>query len=62
MTRNRFQLTSRVSDVPKNAVIHFVAQLIGVITWWLDERSKRSPAKAEAVVRRLTHPAIFGRN
>jgi AcrR family transcriptional regulator len=48
------------SDVPKNAVIHFVVgALISVITWWLDERSKLSPAEADAIFRRLTLPAIL---
>jgi len=48
------------SDLPKNAVTHFVVgALISVITWWLDERSKLSPAEADAIFRRLTLPAIF---
>jgi len=48
------------SDVPRNAVVHFVVgALISVITWWLDERSKLSPAEADAIFRRLTLPAIL---
>jgi AcrR family transcriptional regulator len=48
------------SDLPRNAVTHFaVGALISVITWWLDERSKLSPAEANAIFRRLTLPAIF---
>ena len=50
----------RSSDLPRNAVIHFVVgALLSVITWWLDERSKLSPAEAEAIFRRLTLPAIL---
>ncbi len=50
----------RPSGVPKNALTHFVVgALISVITWWLDERSKLSPAEADAIFRRLTLPAIL---
>ena len=56
-------LKERRSDVPKNVVTHFVVgALISVITWWLDERSKLSPAEADAIFRRLTLPAISLRN
>jgi AcrR family transcriptional regulator len=48
------------SDLPRNAVIHFVVgSLMSVITWWLDERSKLSPAEVDAIFRRLTLPAIL---
>src|SRR5262249_4028712 len=51
------------TDVPKNAVTHFVVgALLSVITWWLDERLKLSPAEADAIFRRLTLPAILIRN
>lgn len=51
----------RYSDLPRNAVIHFVVgSLMSVITWWLEERSKLSPAEVDAIFRRLTLPAIFG--
>jgi AcrR family transcriptional regulator len=54
-------LNERSSDLPKNAVIHFVVgALMSVITWWLDERSKLSPAEADAIFRRLALPAILG--
>jgi AcrR family transcriptional regulator len=50
----------RSSDLPRNAVIHFVVgSLISVITWWFDERSKLTPAEADAIFRRLTLPAIL---
>jgi AcrR family transcriptional regulator len=50
-------------DVPRNAVTHFVVGgMISVITWWLDERSKLSPAQANVVFRRLILPAIFVQN
>jgi AcrR family transcriptional regulator len=53
----------RPSDVPMNAVTHFVVgALISIITWWLDERSKLPPAEADAIFRRLTFPAILSRN
>jgi AcrR family transcriptional regulator len=53
----------RSTDVPHNALIHFVVgALLSVITWWLDERSKLSPAEANAVFRRLTLPSIFAGN
>ena len=47
-------------DLPRNAVIQFVVgALMSVLTWWLDERSKLSPAEANAIFRRLTLPAIL---
>ncbi len=50
----------RSSDLPRSAVIHFVVgALMSVVTWWLDERSKLSPAEANAIFRRLTLPAIL---
>src|SRR6266516_1028054 len=50
----------RSSELPRNAVIQFVVgALMSVITWWLDERSKLSPAEADAIFRRLTLPAIL---
>jgi AcrR family transcriptional regulator len=50
----------RSADLPKNAVIQFVVgALMSVVTWWLDERSKLSPAEADAIFRRLTLPAIL---
>jgi AcrR family transcriptional regulator len=50
----------RSSDLPRNVVIQFVVgALMSVITWWLDERSKLSPAEANAIFRRLTLPAIL---
>ena len=53
----------RPANVPRNAVTQFVVgALISVITWWLDERSKLSPAKADAIFRRATLPAIVARN
>jgi len=53
----------RPSEIPKNAMTHFVVgALISVITWWLDERSKLSPAEADSVFRRLTLPAILLQN
>ena len=49
-----------LSDLPRNAVIQFVVgALMSVLTWWLDERSKLSPAEANAIFRRLTLPAIL---
>ena len=49
-----------LSDLPRNAVIQFVVgALMSVVTWWLDERSKLSPAEANAIFRRLTLPAIL---
>jgi len=51
--------SERSSDLPRNAVIQFVVgSLMSVITWWLDERSKLSPAEANAIFERLTLPAI----
>jgi hypothetical protein len=50
----------RASGVPTKALTHFVVgALISVLTWWLDERSKLSPAEADAVFRRLTLPALW---
>lgn len=50
----------RPEELPPNAVVHFVVgAFISVVTWWLDERSKLSPAEANAVFRRLTLPAIL---
>jgi AcrR family transcriptional regulator len=50
----------RSSDLPRNAVIQFVVgALMSVITWWLDERSKLSPAEANEIFRRLTLPSIL---
>ena len=50
----------RSADLPKNAAIQFVAgALMSIVTWWLDERSKLSPAEADAIFRRLTLPAIL---
>ena len=50
----------RSADLPKNVVIQFVvAALMSVITWWLDERSKLSPAEANTIFRRLALPAIL---
>jgi len=47
-------------DLPRNAVIQFVVgALMSVLTWWLDERSKLSPAEANAIFRRLTLTAIL---
>ena len=49
-----------LSDLPRNAVIQFVVgALMSVVTWWLDERSKLSPAEANAIFGRLTLPAIL---
>jgi AcrR family transcriptional regulator len=49
----------RSADLPKNAVVQFVAgALMSIVTWWLDERSKLSPAEADAIFRRLTLPVI----
>src|SRR5262245_14304281 len=36
-----------------------VWRCMSVVTWWLDERSKLSPAEANAIFRRLTLPAIL---
>jgi AcrR family transcriptional regulator len=48
------------SDLPRNVVIQFVVgSLIAVIAWWLDERSKLSPAEVDVIFRRLTLPAIL---
>lgn len=47
-------------ELPRNVVIQFVVgSLMSVVTWWLDERSKLSPAEADALFRRLTLPAIL---
>src|SRR5262249_8103776 len=56
-------VNERPSDVPVNAVIQFVVgALISVMTWWLDQRSKLSPAEVDTIFRRLTLPAIVGAN
>ena len=63
LVRNDLKMLSpseRSSDLPRNAVIQFVVgALMSVITWWLDEKSKLSPAEADAIFRRLTLPAIL---
>jgi AcrR family transcriptional regulator len=63
LVRNELKTISqeeRVSDLPGNAIIHFVVgSLMSTITWWMDERSKRSPAEVDVIFRRLTLPAIL---
>jgi len=52
--------SERRSDLPSNAVIHFVvSSIMSVTTWWMDERSKRSPTEVDSIFRRLTLPAIL---
>src|SRR5689334_2977087 len=44
----------RVPDLPSNAVVHFVVgAVISVLTWWMNERSKVSPAEVDEIFRRL---------
>jgi AcrR family transcriptional regulator len=52
---------NQLSDLPRNAVIHFVVgAVMSVLTWWMGERSGLSPGEANAVFRRLVLPAILG--
>jgi len=56
-----YSLHEGSSDVPRSAVIQFVVgALMSVLTWWIEEKSKLSPAEADAIFRRLTIPAILG--
>jgi hypothetical protein len=32
---------------------------MSILTWWIEEKSKLSPAEASAIFRRLTIPAIL---
>lgn len=63
LVRNELKTISpheRMSDLPRNAVIHFVVgALMSVITWWMDERSKLLPAEVDVIFRRLTLPGIL---
>jgi AcrR family transcriptional regulator len=63
LVRNELKTISpheRMSDLPRNAVIHFVVgALMSVITWWMDERLKLSPAEVDVIFRRLTLSAIL---
>jgi AcrR family transcriptional regulator len=64
LVRNDMKLLPRsagLARVPTDAVVQFVVgALMSIITWWLDERSKLSPAEAEALFRQLTLTAILG--
>jgi hypothetical protein len=63
LVRNDLKTISQdeqLSDTPRNAVIHFVVgSLMSMITWWMDDRSKRSPAEVDAIFQKLTLPAIL---
>jgi len=63
LVRNDLKTISQdeqLSDMPRNAVIHFVVgSLMSVITWWMDDRSKRSPAEVDEIFQKLTLPAIL---
>ena len=55
-----YSLNEGSSDVPRSAAVQFVVgALMSILTWWIEERSKLSPAEANAIFRRLTIPAIL---
>jgi len=57
-----YSLNEGASEVPRSAAVQFVVgALMSVLTWWLEEKSKLSPAEANAIFRRLTIPAILGK-
>lgn len=50
----------RVPNLPSTAIVQFVVgAVMSVLTWWMGERSKVSPAEANEIFHRLTLPAIL---
>ena len=47
------------ASVPSEALVQFIAgALFGVLTWWLDARTRLSVAEVDAFFRRLAIPAL----
>ncbi len=56
----RLALGEGPAGIPRNAVVQFVVgALMGVVTWWLDEKSSLTPAQADAIFRRMAVPVIL---
>jgi hypothetical protein len=50
---------SAQDDIPRSALIQFVAgSLMSILTWWLEGGSDLKPAQVDTIFRRLTIPAI----
>lgn len=50
---------SRDGQIPRSALIQFVVgALMSVLAWWMDRKSRLSPAEVDTIFRRLTVPAI----
>lgn len=46
-------------QIPRSALIQFVVgALMSVLAWWMDRKSRLSPAEVDTIFRRLTIPAI----
>ena len=47
------------ASVPSEALVQFIAgALFGVLTWWLDARTRLPVAEVDALFRRLAIPAL----
>jgi len=50
---------SHTDKVPRGAVVQYtVDALFSILLWWLEQNPKLEPAKADAIFRRLTLPAL----
>lgn len=48
-------------EIPRDAVVQFIVDaLFSILLWWFEHNPKLSPAKADAIFRRLTLPALVG--
>lgn len=53
------QAEDRSNEIPRDAVVQFTADaLFSVLIWWFECSPKLSPAKVDAIFRRLTLPAL----
>ena len=53
------KLDDQLKDVPRSALIQFVVgAIMSMLIWWVDEKTKVSPAEIDAIFRRLTLPAL----
>lgn len=56
-----FAVSSRLSDIPRSALLqHVVGALMSTLAWWLEERKKWSPEDVDSLFRRLTLHGLAG--
>lgn len=55
----RAQAEDHSNEIPRDAVVQFTTDaLFSVLIWWFECSPKLSPAKVDAIFRRLTLPAL----